>query len=78
MKVVEKERENRKVVRRLEDKLCLERDIKVEWICTLPQEKELKVAKEVGEVVLRTREAMRVVGATLTAIHKALHQQRWC
>ena len=75
MKMVEKERVIRKVVCRLEDKLCLERDTRVEWICTLPRGKEPRVAKEVEEVEISTREAMRVVGATLTAIHKALHRR---
>ena len=77
MKVVEKEKVIRKVVCRLVDNQCLERDTRVAWICTLPQRKEPRVAKEEGEVEVSTREAMRVVGATLTAIHKALHQE-WC
>ena len=76
MKVVENERVIRKVVCRLEDKLCLERDTRVEWICTLPLGKEPRVAKVVGEVEVNTREAMRVVGATLTAKLKALHQRQ--
>ena len=43
----------------------------------MPQGKESRVAKVVGEVVVSTREAMGVVGATLTAKLKALHQL-WC
>ena len=43
----------------------------------MPQEKEPRVAKVVGEVEVNTREAMGGVGATLTAKLKALHQ-RWC
>ena len=74
---MEKEKVIRKVVCRLVDKQCLERDTRVEWICSVPQGKEPRVAKEEGEVEVSTREAMRVVGATLTAIHKALYQE-WC
>ena len=77
MKVVGKGKVDRRAVPRWKDPLCLERDTRVEWICTLPQGKEPRVAKEEGEVEVSTREAMRVVGATLTAIHKALHQE-WC
>ena len=77
VKMVEKEKVIRKVVCRLVDKQCLERDTRVDWKCTLPQETEPRVAKEVEEEEVNTREAMRAVGATLMAIHKALHQE-WC
>ena len=73
----EKGRANKRVILSQEDQVCVERDTRVEWICTWPQEKEPRVAKEVGEVVISTRKAMRVVGATLTAIHKAF-RQKWC
>ena len=77
MKLVGKEKVNPRVDLRHEGQLCLKKDIRVEWICTLPQEKESRVVKVVGEVEVNTREAMGVVGATLTAKLKALHQ-RWC
>ena len=76
MKLVEKEKVNQRVDLRQEGQLCPERDTRVGWICTLPREKELRVAKVVGEVEVSTRDAMGVVGATLTAKLKALHQRR--
>ena len=66
---------NKRVDLRQEGQLCLERDTRVGWICTWPHGKEPRVAKLVGEVKVNTREAMGVVGATLTAKLKALH--RW-
>ena len=74
MKLVGKGKVNPRADLRQEGQLCLERDTRVEWICTLPREKEPRVAKVVGEVEV---DAMGVVGATLTAKLKALHQQ-WC
>ena len=73
MKVVEKEKVSRKVVHKQRDNPCLEKDIREEWICTLPRRKESRVAKVGAEVEVGTREAMGIVGATLTAKHKALH-----
>ena len=77
MKLVGKGKVNQRVDLRQEGQLCLERDTRVGWICTLPQGKEPRVAKVVGEVEINTREAMGVVGATLTAKLKALHRE-WC
>ena len=65
---------SKRVDLRQEGQQCLERDTRVEWICTLPREKEPRVAKVVGEVEV---DAMGVVGATLTAKLKALHQRRY-
>ena len=67
MKLVGEEKVNQRVDPRQEGQLCLERDTRVVWICTLPQGKEPTVAKEEGEVEVSTREAMWVVGDTLTA-----------
>ena len=77
MRVAKKGKGNRRVANRHEDKWRLERDAIVEWICTLPQGKEPRVIKVGGEVVIRTRGAMGVVGATLTAKLKALNRS-WC
>ena len=76
MKLVGKGKVNQRVDLRPEGQLCLERDTKVEWVCSLPQEKEPRVVKVGGEVEVSTRDAMGVVGATLTAKLKALHQRR--
>ena len=46
------------------------------WICTLPLGKEPRVVKVGGAEDLPTRGAMGVVGATLTAKHKALNRSR--
>ena len=77
MKLVGKGKVNPRVDLREEGQWCLERDTRVGWVCTLPQGKEPTVAKVGREVEINTREAMGVVGATLTAKLKALHQ-RWC
>ena len=57
--VVGKGKVNQRVDLSQEGQWCLERDTRV---CTLPQEKEPRVAKVVGEVEVSTREAMGVVG----------------
>ena len=75
--MVEKVKVNPRVDLNQEGQLYRGRDTRVEWICTLPRGKEPRVAKVGGEVEVSTREAMGVVGATLTAKFKALHQ-RWC
>ena len=49
----------------------------LEWTCALPQGKESRMVKVEGEVEISPREAMGVVGATLTAKFKALHRE-WC
>ena len=74
--MVEKGKVNQRVDLRQKGRQCLGRDTRVEWICTLPQGKEPRVAKEGGEVEVGTADAMGVVGATLTAEFKTLHQQR--
>ena len=74
--MAEKGKVNPRVDLSQEGQLYRGRDTRVEWICTLPRGREPREVKVVGEVEVSTRDAMGVVGATLTAKLKALHQRR--